>query len=222
MDIKRILRTLDIKKATGPDGISALALRYLELSFQIARLLSFSFKTSCFPSMWKHANVTPVPKKGDLSLDTNYRPISLLPILSKVMEIVVNNCLRQYLEDNKLLFSSQYGFRLGRSSADALICLTQQWEDALDRRSDVLAVTLDIRKAFDRVWHRGLIHKLSSFGISGLLSAWISSFLSDRSQSVILDGFTSSSKSINSGVPQGSVLGTTLFLLFINDYTSKS
>jgi len=158
-----------------------------------------------------------VAKPGDSSNPANYRPISLLPIVGKIMERLVNKSIMSFLRHHKLLNDRQYGFQSERSTADLLSALFQYWSDALDSGSEVRAVSLDISKAFDKVWHDGLISKLQSYGISGLLLSWLKDYLSNRSQAVCVDGVQSRSQAINAGVPQGSVLGPTLFLIFIND-----
>jgi len=217
--VLRTLKSLDTTKATGPDHISPIVLRKCasQLAFPLAYLFQLSFNSGVFPTSWKFANVTPVHKKGSKSEPSNYRPISILPVMSKVMEMVVNEQLREYLEVNQLLCPTQYGFRKNRSTVDVLSVLSQSWQNALNSGKEVIAITLDISKAFDRVWHAGLIAKLPSFGIGGRLLNFVSDFLSGRTQSVVLDGQSSNNLSINAGVPQGSVLGPTLFLLFIDD-----
>ena len=124
-----------------------------------------SLTSGNFPSLWKFANVTPVHKKDAKCELTNYRPISILPVMSKVLEMIVNEQLRIYLEHNNLLCPTQYGFRKSRSTVDVLSYLSQKWQNTLDAGNEVVAVTLDISKAFDRVWHNGLLVKLKSFGI---------------------------------------------------------
>ncbi|CAH2099017.1 unnamed protein product [Euphydryas editha] len=133
------------------------------------------------------------------------------------MERALNNKLLAHLEGNDLLSDRQYGFRQNRSTGDLLVYATHIWSEAIDKHGEALAVSLDISKAFDRVWHASLISKLPSYGIPPGLCTWISDFLNERSIRVVLDGYSSDQKAINAGVPQGSVLSATLFLLHIND-----
>lgn len=159
----------------------------------------------------------PVPKKGSRADPCNYRPIAITSILCKVMEKVLNSKLLTYLEQNDLLGDSQYGFRRGRSTGDLLVYVTHCWGEAIEKHGEALAVSLDISKAFDRVWHASLLCKLPAYGIPAGFSRWISDFLSERSIRVVIDGCSSDLMAIDAGVPQGSVLSATLFLLHIND-----
>ena len=150
----------------------------------------------------------------NLSHLTTGRPISLMSVVGMVFECLLNQSLLEYLESNNLLSDV---FRHARSTGDLLSLLTCHLSFVLEKRGEAFVVALDISKAFDRIWHKGLLHKLKSYGITGPYHATISDFLTNRQIKVVLDGQSSSVFLINSGVPQGSILGPTLFLLFIND-----
>ena len=219
-NVKKIIAGLDSSKSSGPDGIPVSVFKHLspELSPLLSKLFSRCVSTGEFPSCWKVASVVPVPKKGsDSSLPSSYRPISLLPIAGKIFEAVINQHIVNFLETQNLLSEEQYGFRHSRSTADLLSYVTEHVSRVLDRQGETRSVALDISKAFDKVWHQGLLMKLKSYGVADQLHKLLASFLSDRQISVVLDGQKSSTKFVNAGVPQGSILGPTLFLLYIND-----
>src|ERR1044072_3127835 len=159
-------------------------------------------------------------EQGDPSQPSNYRPISLTSVLSKVFESILNRKIWKHLNSSNLISDPQYGFRKKRSTGDLLSLLSDSWSSALRNFGESFAVALDISKAFDRVWHKALISKLPSFGIYPSLCDLLSNFLSGRSIAAVVDGHRSSYKFINSVVPQGSVLSPTLFLIFINDLLS--
>ena len=154
---------------------------------------------------------------GKKSTPKNYCPVIPLSVVSKVFEKLVNNRIVYHLEKCGLFSDFQYSFRSCRSTADLLTVVSDKIARAFNRSGATRAVTLDISKAFDRVWHAGLLHKLKSYGISGQIFGLISSFLSNRQLRVVLDGKSSQEYPVNAGVLQGSILGPTLFLLFIND-----
>ena len=211
------LRTLDVNKATGPDGISPRLLK--ETAHQIAPSLSTLFNRSLdsgsLPEEWKLANIITVFKKGDKSFVENYRPISLICVPSKVFERCVLNKLRDHLL--QLLNLSEHGFTPGRSCTTQLVEVLNYIGSLLDSGKQTDVIFMDMSKAFDKVSHAALVNKLANYGIRGSLLNWFSHYLHGRQQRVTTLGATSSKKTVSSGVPQGSILGPILFLLYVND-----
>ncbi|XP_047543257.1 uncharacterized protein K02A2.6-like [Vanessa atalanta] len=168
-----------------------------ELAPVLTRLFRQSYAFGVVLKSWKTALVHPIPKKGNRSDPSNYRPIAITSLFSKVMESIINCQLLRYLEEYQLISDRQYGFRRGRSAGDLLVYLTHRWAEAVESKGEALAASLDIAKAFDRVWHKALLSKLPAYGLPGKLCNWITSFLADRSIKVVVDGTCSDLKFVN-------------------------
>ena len=192
--------------------------------FRLLELISRDYiRLGTFPEVWKKSNVVPVHKKNEKNAVKNYRPISLLPVCSKIMERLIFNSLHSFLHSNSLLSVNQSRFRPNDSCTNQLIAITHEIASFLDdnKSLEIRGVFLDMSKAFDKVWHQGLIYKLHTFGISSNLASLLTSFLTNRKQRVVLNGQVSKWKTIEAGVPQGSILGPLLFLIYVNDLSDN-
>ena len=180
-------------------------------------MFNISLKESEAPKDWLVANVVPIIKKGHRSKPGNYRPVSLLSQVCKVMEFFILQCVAEHLKKHKLIYDTQHGFRSKRSCLTILLLFLEEVTHYVDQGFPVDAIYLDFSKAFDTVPHQRLLKKLEAHGISGKVNNWIEKWLTNRKQRVCISGEKSDWKDVKSGVPQGSILGLTLFLVYIND-----
>lgn len=221
IEVKKTIAGLKSSYSSGWDGINNIVLKQCKdiVAPILAHICNLSMTSGIFPDCLKMANVCPIYKSGNPLQITNYRPISLLSSVSKILEKIVNKRLLWFLERHGLLANNQYGFRQNRSTEDAVITLVDHITEQVDRGRKCISVFIDLAKAFDTVSRPMLLRKLEALGIRGVALSWFQSYIMNRSQNVTLDNgnVQSERQHLAFGVPQGSVLGPSLFLAYIND-----
>ena len=222
--VKNILRTSKPKTSRGTDGITMKLLKLVldTIAHPLTILINQSLMTSIFPTKFKIAKIMPLLKKPNIYQIDNFRPISLLPCISKIVEKCVFNQVNEYFERHKLLYNSQYGYRQGHSTETACLELIDKLHQQLENNERPLCVFIDLSKAFDTLNHAILLSKLKYYGLDDNAVAWFRSYLSNRKQYVQIDDVKSSVKNIETGVPQGSTLGPLLFIIYMNDISESS
>ena len=219
-EVQSLIKTLNLKKTTGPNSIPTKLLKVFNktISVPLANLINLSFEKEILPKSLKIASVIPIFKKVGYLNCNNYRPISLTSNISKLLEKLIHTRLYSFLESNKVIYNRQFEFGNNHSTTHALIDITEKIRSALVKEIFVCGVYIDLQKAFDTVNHSIPMYKLEYYGIRGVPKMWLESFLIGRHQFTHIKDKSSTKLTITHEVPQGSVLGYLLFLLYINDF----
>lgn len=219
LEIYSFLMRLNKNTAAGNDEIKAIPITFVAnlLSAPLQHICNRALVTGIFPAAMKTARVTVLHKGGPINDFNNYRPISVLPLFSKVLENVIKTRITKFLDDHELLVCEQFGFRAKKSTEMALLGIKEQIAKNIDSKEFTLGIFLDFRKAFDSVKHDILFKKLPYYGIRGIALELVRSYLTDRLQYTCVHGYNSQLKPVTLGVPQGSILGPLFFIIYIND-----
>ena len=218
-EVSKLVKDINITKASALDRLSSRLIKdaLLCLNEQFTYLINTSFAQGTFPSQWKMATIIPLPKDGDTSLPNNFRPISLLPIPGKIIERIMYNRLIKHLDLNHILVDNQGGFRKNNSTINSVSKFIHEIYTSINDKEITLSTFIDFSKAFDTVNHEILLQKLHLMGIKNVNFDWLSSYLTNRFQKTCVNNTSSPSANIVCGVPQGSILGPLLFLVYVND-----